>query len=133
MKRFVSRMASGLMLTATVAACDTAKASQYDSADPVHCLTIFGATSGTVRSGPLADELNARILYIIHSNGGEKWLREVTPVSRKIGARWEASKEWSQAIAHFEECRRRQNADPEFTAKLPELLREGARISSTAY
>lgn len=113
-------------------ACSAANANPYDSGDPVQCMAIFGATSGTVRTGPLADELNARIVYIVRSNGGAEWLRRVTPQSTQVAATWEASHDPDRIMKLFDDCRSRQDSDPVFKAALPELMREGRNISATA-
>lgn len=119
-----------------LAGCTSATASSYDSDNPVHCMTIFSATSGTARTGPLADELNARIVYIVRSNGGVDWLREITPAAQQLGRSWEArtlaSQDGEKVIKLLDDCRSRQDADPGFRAALPNLLREGSAISAGA-
>jgi hypothetical protein len=97
-------------------------------------MTIFGATSATVRTGSLADELNARIVYIVRSNGGADWLREITPAAQQLGRSWEArvSQDGEEIMKLFDECKMRQNADPSFKAALPNLMREGRAISAGA-
>jgi hypothetical protein len=120
-----------------LAGCTSATASPHDSSNPVHCMTIFGATSGVARSGPLADELNARILFLVRSNGGADWLREITPETQRLGAAWEeqarASKDGEEFMKLFDECRARQDADPDFRNALPELMQEGRAISAGAH
>jgi hypothetical protein len=128
----MSRLAIPIMLAVATGGCGAASAKSYDSSDPVHCMTIYGATSGTVRTGPLADELNARILHIARTNGGTEWIRRITPVSAQLGAQWEAAADKAEIIKLFEECRKRQDADPSFTAALPQLMRQGKSISSGA-
>ncbi|MES2904788.1 MAG: hypothetical protein V4696_11435 [Pseudomonadota bacterium] len=116
--------------------CTSASAASYDSSNPVHCLSIFSATSGTTRTGPLADELNARIVYIVRSNGGADWLRGITPTAQELGMSWEArsraSQDGEEVMKLFDECRSRQDSDPSFRAALPILLREGREISAGA-
>lgn len=92
MKRLVLFLLAPVGLTG----CTSATASPYDSGNPVHCMTIFSATSGTARTGPLADELNARILFIVRSSGGADWLREVTPAAQQLGVSWEERARASQ-------------------------------------
>lgn len=126
------RTAFAILLAAALAGCSAADASPYDSSNPVHCMTIFSVTSGTARTGPLADELNARILFFVRSHGGEPWLRQITPTSLQLAARWEASADRDAIMRLFDGCRARQDADPIFRAALPELMREARRISSNA-
>ena len=121
-----------LLVLIGLTACTSAGASPYDSSNPVHCMTIFGATSGTARTGALADELNARIVFIVRSNGGAQWLREISPAAQQLGAQWEASRDRDEILRLFEECRNRQDADPNFRAALPNLMREGRAISASA-
>ena len=87
-----------MILAATAAGCDAAKASSYDSSDPIQCTTILGATSGTLRKGPLAGDLNARILFIVRSNGGPEWLRRASPGSAQHAARWKGQRISSTAL-----------------------------------
>jgi hypothetical protein len=116
--------------------CTSATASPYDSANPLHSITIFSASSGTARTGPLADELNARIVFIVRSKGGADWLREVTPTVQQLGVAWEerarASLDGDSFMRLFDDCRARQDADPNFQAALPNLMREGRAISASA-
>lgn len=128
----MSRMLIPVMLGVVGAGCSAAAAKPYDSADPVHCMAIFGATSGTARTGPLADELNARIVHLVRSNGGAEWIEKITPLTLQLGARWEASLDREEIIKLFEECRANQDADPSFKSALPQLMREGREISSGA-
>ncbi len=126
------RLAIPIMLALAAGGCGAASAKSYDSSDPVHCMTIYGATSGTVRTGPLADELNARIFHIVRSNGGAEWIRKITPVTLQLGAQWEAAPDRAEILKLFDECRSRQDADPSFEAELSKLMREGRSISSGA-
>lgn len=130
----MTRSALPIIVAGLLAGCSaaSASASPYDSANPVHCMTIFGAGSGAARNGPVADELNARILFIVRANGGADWVRKITPVSVELGKAWEAAPDKSGIMTLFDECRSRQDADPKFQAALPELIREGRRISASA-
>jgi hypothetical protein len=116
--------------------CTSATASSYDSSNPIHCMTIFGVTSGTARSGPLADELNARIVHIVRSNGGADWLREIAPAGKQLAMSWEerarASQDGKEIMKLFDDCRSRQDADASFKAALPNLIQEGRTISAGA-
>jgi hypothetical protein len=95
-------------------------------------MVIYGATSGTSRTGPIADEMNARIVHLVQSNGGPGWLKKITPLTVQLGARWEASPNREEVVKLFEECRANQDADPSYKAALPQLMREGREISSSA-
>jgi hypothetical protein len=121
-----------VLVSIGLTACTSAGASPYDSSNPVHCMTIFSATSGTVRTGALADELNARMVFIVRSNGGAQWLREITPATQQLAAQWQASPDRDEVLKLVEECRNRQDADPNFRAALPNLMREGRKISGNA-
>jgi hypothetical protein len=126
------RSALSVLLLMGFSACTSADASPYDSSNPIHCMTIFGATSGTARTGSLADELNARMVFIVRSNGGQQWLREISPAAQELGAQWQASQDRNEVLRLFEECRNRQDADPNYRAALPNLMREGRSISARA-
>jgi hypothetical protein len=128
----MTRFALPVLLAVAAAGCSAATAQPYDSSDPVHCMVIFSATSGTARTGPLADELNARIVHIVRANGGAEWIEKITPLTLQIGAQWEASPDQEKVVKLFEECRSRQDADPSFKAALPQLMQEGRRISASA-
>jgi hypothetical protein len=95
-------------------------------------MVVYGATSGTARTGPLADEVNARIVHLVRSNGGPEWLKKITRTTMELGARWEASPDREGIVKLFEECRAYQDADPSFRQALPQLMREGRAISSSA-
>lgn len=130
------RLALYLVALIGMTGCASANASPYDSTDPVHCMTIFSATSGSARTGPLADELNARIIFIVRANGGADWLREITPAARQLGLNWEerarASQDGEAFMKLFDDCRARQDANPNFRAALPSLVSEGRAISAGA-
>lgn len=132
----MKRLSLYLLATIGMTGCTSANDSHYDSGNPVHCMTIFGATSGTARTGPLADELNSRIVFIVRSNGGADWLREITPAAQQLGVNWEeraqASQDGERFMKLFDDCRARQDADPNFRAALPNLMREGRAISAGA-
>jgi len=128
----MTRLAIPMILAVAGEGCSAANAQPYDSGNPVHCMVIYGATSGTARTGPLADELNARIVHLVRSNGGVEWLREITPLTTQLGAQWEASPDREGIVRLFTECRANQDADPSFRAALPQLMREGRAISSSA-
>lgn len=116
--------------------CTSASAATYDSSNPVHCLTIFSATSGIIKTGPLADELNARIAFIVRSNGGTDWLGQIGPTAQQLAESWEkrarASQGEKEVLSLFDDCRARQDANPEFIAALPNLMQEGRSISANA-
>jgi hypothetical protein len=128
----MTRFALPALLAIAAGGCSAATARPYDSSDPLHCMVIYSATSGTVRTGPLADELNARIVHIVRSNGGPEWIEKITPLTLQIGAQWEAAPDQEKVVKLFEECRSRQDADPSFKAALPQLMQEGRRISANA-
>lgn len=126
------RMVLPLLLALPLSGCGVASASPYDSTDPIQCMTVFGVTSAAARNGPLANELNARILYIAQANGGAEWLRQVTAPSRQMAASFEAAADKEPVLELFEECRDRQDADPAFRAAGPALLAEARRITPGA-
>ena len=128
----MTRLAIPVLVAVAGAGCTAATAKPYDSGDPVHCMVICGATSGTARNGPLADELNARIVHLVRANGGAEWLRQIAPVTMRLGAQWEASPDREEIVKLFEECRTKQDLDPSFRAALPQLMREGREISASA-
>jgi hypothetical protein len=121
------RINSVFLLAMVAAGCTAASANSYDSADPVQCVAIFGVTSAEAGSSLLGHELRARSLYITRANGGAEWLRTVTPRSQALAQQWESSGDQEGALRLFEECRDRQDADANFRAALPSLLREANR------
>ena len=128
------RIAFPMILAVMSAGCTAADASTYDSNNPVHCLTVFGIASAGTRTGPIADDMNARILFIVQANGGATWLGNVTPASQRLGAQWEASvsTEGDKVMTLLDSCRARQDADPAFRRSRAALLREGRQISAGA-
>ena len=120
-----------ILLPIALSACGPAAAAEYDSNNPVHCLTIFGVAGAAAQAGShadavLADELIARLSYIVHANGGSTWLSKVTPASHRIAAEWEAAQQHKQALQLFDECRGRQDADAEFSEFKTSFLRSPA-------
>lgn len=103
----------------SVAGCAVANAQAYDSANPVHCITVFGVAGAAANRGPLAEEMYARVLAIVQANGGETWLREIHPVTLQLAARWEASGDRVEIMKLFDECRDRQGDSANFKTNFP--------------
>jgi hypothetical protein len=94
-----------LVLAGALTACQ--KADQWNSADPVHCMTVFSLASAgaaTASDTALANDMNARMLRIVQANGGVAWLQQITPESQRIAAEIEASPNKEGLRKLLEDC-----------------------------
>lgn len=83
------------------------KADRLDSANPIHCLTIFGiAAVGAAGQSNAAvmNEMKRRQLDLVQSNGGIAWLHQVTPESQRLAAEIEAARDEASVRKLFDEC-----------------------------
>jgi hypothetical protein len=96
------------------AGCSNAKASEFSSADPVACLTIFGITANGAQQGgkpALAEEMVGRSTRLVQQQGGLPWLKEVQPRAMEVAKTMEAKLDGAAAITLLEQCRDRQDAE----------------------
>ena len=106
---------AGLALLGLAAAgCSNARAAEFDSNDPVTCLTIFGIIANSARQNgesQFGEELVGRSMRIVQQQGGLPWLENVKPQSMETAMAMEAKLAGDKALALFEECRNRQDAE----------------------
>lgn len=83
------------------------KADRLDSANPVHCLTVFGLTAAGAdgqSNAAVTNDMKARQLGLVQSNGGIAWLEEVTPDSQRLAAEIEAARDEASVLRLLDEC-----------------------------
>lgn len=100
-----------IVLAGALAGCQ--KADRWNSADPIHCLTIFSlASAGAAAKSDtaLANDMNARMLRLVQANGGVAWLQQMMPESQRLAAELEASPDKDGARKLFDDCAARHPA-----------------------
>lgn len=94
-----------LLIAGALPGCQ--KAARWDSADPVHCVAIFGLASvgATAQSDTGGvTEMNDRMLRLVQANGGAAWLQEITPEAHRFAAEIEAAGDEAAVLRLFDEC-----------------------------
>jgi len=94
-----------LLIAGVLAGCQ--KAARWDSADPVHCVAIFGIASvgaAAQSNNAVVTEMNDRILGLVQANGGAAWLQEITPETHRFAAEIEAADDDAAVLRLFDEC-----------------------------
>ncbi len=83
------------------------KADRWDSANPVHCMTVFGlASAGAAAQSnrPLVNDMNARQMAIVGANGGVAWIEQIKPETRRLAAEFEQADDDAALSKLLDDC-----------------------------
>lgn len=80
---------------------------KWDSANPVHCMTVFGlASAGAAAQSNQAvvDNMNVRQMAIVRANGGMPWIERIKPEMLRLAAEIEQANDGAALSKLFDDC-----------------------------
>lgn len=101
--------------------CSTVDTATFDSANPIHCMVIFGIAAKTAKQisqPPVAEQMMRRFSALADHHGGSAWLAEINAEALAVADRMDAANDRKATIQLLEGCEAAQDADPTMRAKV---------------